>query len=340
MWVLLVGCAGPTGTTDDSDTDVAQEDARFLGWCDGWDTVRADSVTALDLEAPFVKAVAELGIKLARPHRPLGHVFAMNASDDGEGGYDWTLPDEVILAGQSEGMKVVPTLYPNAYLGDPAEGPERLPPVALPEDVPRWTAFVVAMVERYDGDGVDDMPGLTQPVYAWETGNEASCGPDQPTCVQDVIDFVITTAAAVRTADPEAFVLGPGVPPLEGNDTGYHSPVYEALLASPAEAEIDGISLHMPPGIPGLPLGDQVRWWRSQTDAEIWLGEIAARGLPGQPRVAATESGEAAWLEARLQEAQDLGLQHAFWCRTQNDLLTMPATTQVLKEMSGLSSGE
>jgi hypothetical protein len=340
MWLLLASCAGPALDTGDSDTDVVEEEARFLGWCDGWDTLRADSVTALDLEAPFVTAVADLGIRLARPHRPLGHVFAMNAADDGEGGFDWTLPDEVILAGQSEGMRVVPTLYPNAYLGDPAQGPDRLPPVALPADVGRWTRFVTAIVERYDGDGVDDMPGLTEPVYAWEAGNEASCGPDQPSCVQDVIDFVVTTADTVRVADPDAFVLGPGVPPLENNGSGYHSPVYEALLDSPAEAEIDGISLHMPPGIPGLPLGDQVRWWRAQTDVEIWLGEIAARGLPGQPKVAATESGEAAWLDARLTEAQELGLKHAFWCRTQNDLTQMPATTAVLRRMSGLEASD
>jgi hypothetical protein len=334
MWLLLVGCGSIDAVDIDTDTAIAAEDTKFLGWCDGWDTIRADSVTALDVESDEVKAVANLGIRLARPHRPLGHVFAMNAVDDGQGGRDWTLPDEVILAGQAEGMRVVPTLYPVAYLGDPAEGPQKLPAVALPEDVVGWTEFVRDIVERYDGDGLDDMPGLTQPVYAWEVGNEAFCAPGDSACVPAVSDFVITTAEAIRSSDPDAVVLGPGAPPLEATDQGFHLPVYEALLHSPAASQIDALALHLPPGVDGFPLADQVAWWRTQTSVDLWLGEIAARGLPGQPRVAPTEAGEAAWLEGRLTEARDLGLEHAFWCRTQNEIPDMPATANVLRKMA------
>ncbi|MCP4810290.1 MAG: hypothetical protein GY884_33555 [Proteobacteria bacterium] len=35
-----------------------------------------------------------------------------------------------------------------------------------------WRDFLEALVERYDGDGVDDWEGLTTPIHAWEIGNE------------------------------------------------------------------------------------------------------------------------------------------------------------------------
>ena len=44
----------------------------------------------------------------------------------------------------------------------------------IPTDTARYTAFVKATVERYDGDGVDDMPELTNPIRYWQVGNEPS----------------------------------------------------------------------------------------------------------------------------------------------------------------------
>ena len=53
------------------------------------------------------------------------------------------------------------------------------------------------MVERYDGDGVDDMPGLEIPVKHWEIDNEPSQG---RTHAPFYVDLVVATAAAVRAA--------------------------------------------------------------------------------------------------------------------------------------------
>ncbi len=42
----------------------------------------------------------------------------------------------------------------------------------IPIDIPRYVAFVKATVERYDGDGMNDMPGITNPIRYWQVGNE------------------------------------------------------------------------------------------------------------------------------------------------------------------------
>ena len=46
---------------------------------------------------------------------------------------------------------------------------DRLPKKKYRQDMQAWMA---ALVERYDGDGIDDMPGLRLPVYHYQIGNE------------------------------------------------------------------------------------------------------------------------------------------------------------------------
>ncbi|MDI6777960.1 MAG: hypothetical protein QMD77_02110 [Patescibacteria group bacterium] len=79
----------------------------------------------------------------------------------------------------------------------------------------------MAVVERYDGDGVSDMPKLKYPVKYWEVMNE----PDLDG--SDTLDFwkgdsldyaqlLLETYTAVKAADPSASVLIAGA--AGGND--------------------------------------------------------------------------------------------------------------------------
>lgn len=47
-----------------------------------------------------------------------------------------------------------------------------LPNSYFPIDEQKYIAFVRATVERYDGDGVEDMPRLVNPIKYWQVGNE------------------------------------------------------------------------------------------------------------------------------------------------------------------------
>ncbi len=42
----------------------------------------------------------------------------------------------------------------------------------FPEDTVKWKLFLDALIERYDGDGTQDMPGLLQPITEWRIGGE------------------------------------------------------------------------------------------------------------------------------------------------------------------------
>ncbi|MFH1463913.1 MAG: hypothetical protein ABIO70_05985 [Pseudomonadota bacterium] len=125
----------------------------------------------------------------------------------------------------------------------------------LPDDMDAYAAWVRQVVERYDGDGVDDMPGLGAPVLAWEVDNEPDLHNSEPPRGLGPDDFIegfetpeeyaavlLATARAIRRADPQATVLLAGMyrPMTEGGEA-YLSTV---LDVPGVRAAVDGISLH------------------------------------------------------------------------------------------------
>ncbi len=86
-----------------------------------------------------------------------------------------------------------------------------------PHDWPAYKKWVMAVVERYDGDGKLDMPGLEIPIKYWEVMNEPDLvGPEDfeesrlefyREDPQAYAKLLIQTYQAIKEADPEAFVL-------------------------------------------------------------------------------------------------------------------------------------
>lgn len=84
---------------------------------------------------------------------------------------------------------------------------------ATPLDVHAWQSFVAAVVERYDGDGHADMPGLRAPVRYWQAANEyvsdTNASGGWAGSNVDLLAYVNAAHDAVKAADPAAqFVLG------------------------------------------------------------------------------------------------------------------------------------
>ena len=78
----------------------------------------------------------------------------------------------------------------------------------LPQDMDAYREYVQAVVERYDGDGVGDMPGLKYPIKYWEVDNEVgSRGVD----VEDYCTILKDTYGEIKSADTTANVLFAGL---------------------------------------------------------------------------------------------------------------------------------
>jgi hypothetical protein len=125
------------------------------------------------------------------------------------------------------------------------------------DDPESYAAYVTAVVERYDGDGVDDMPGLRAPVHTWEVDNEPDLkntqvprgrnvprnfDPSTFCTPKEYAAVLVETSRLIRAADAEAVVLNGGFyRPMTRTARTY----MEALFAEPGVLEsFDVLSLH------------------------------------------------------------------------------------------------
>lgn len=157
--------------------------------------------------------------------------------------YDFTLTDQVVNNFGKNGIGLLANIFPfadwdqknlaNAADCKVVDNDEFLPEndkkgrvVYLPHyrcNPSDWVAyekFVQAVVERYDGDGIDDMPGLIMPIKYWEVMNEPDLQykSDRPYGEADHSTFyrqgpteyatlLINTSKAIRLADPTVKIL-------------------------------------------------------------------------------------------------------------------------------------
>ena len=153
-----------------------------------------------------------------------------------------------------------------------------------------YADWVGRVVERYDGDGVDDMPGLVAGIHHWEIDNEPdlkntnqargwTVDPATFCTPSEFLAVVEVTAAAIRAADGDAVVLSGGIyRPHAENGQAY----LEALVAGGLLDHVDVVGVHAyfdGPGTSTLERG-LTATRAAVGDAPIWLTEtsVASEG--------------------------------------------------------------
>lgn len=129
------------------------------------------------------------------------------------GEYSFEFLDNKAAMVGDEGLDQVFTFRANAekYVRIELDNPDRNPTKysAYPSDMDQWLNYVRAVVERYDGDGIDDMPGLSTPIHAWQIENEWL---NQWADTTGSFDELFTaTARCIREADDLAIIVGPAL---------------------------------------------------------------------------------------------------------------------------------
>lgn len=108
----------------------------------------------------------------------------------------------------------------------------------FPSDSAKYVRFVKNLVERYDGDGVGDMPGLVNPIKYWQVGNEPNI------LKADFARLQKTTYLAIKSADPTAHVLIGGVAGFPFNYIAMFDAVYNPLLSNLSGNYFDIFDFH------------------------------------------------------------------------------------------------
>jgi len=121
--------------------------------------------------------------------------------------------DDIVRAFQKNDFSLVIYIKPDAQWAFPGkditQGGEAAPE---PEYEPHWINFLSKMVERYDGDGIDDMEGLERPVeyyvftgeivYGGTGHGDANWGPYWFDTIEALLHVHRISYEAIHNADP------------------------------------------------------------------------------------------------------------------------------------------
>jgi hypothetical protein len=208
--------------------DKALESLMETSWLTLRDHTSSFNKFVTTMENGFGAIVRQLESIGYSSNRDVVGAFVWNVvQPEKDGSYDWTLADAVMKAAGEAGITVSAVMHPFAGWDTTEEvDPNRCVgidfayfdhKVGAPKDIDAYTKWVTATVERYDGDGVDDMDGLKTRVEAWEIGNEEEgpCGGDLATA-SVYVPLLKTTYETIKAADPTALVLNAGALEIVG----------------------------------------------------------------------------------------------------------------------------
>jgi hypothetical protein len=227
-----------------------------------------------------------------------------NLERNGKGQWNWNPFDERIRAAAEAGYGLIGMLLTtpawarvpdcqariNRYGAAGVTTQDYWCPPANPQD---FADYVRTVVERYDGDGVDDAPGSPR-IAVWQIGNEPNAWETWPGSPAEFADMALAGYAAAKAADPTAVVAMGGLYIFDGawNDGIGHQDglrfLDQALAARPALwGAFDALAIHpyMPDVAPDQPgIYGQVTYWGRLATARRWLDDrTPVYGGPPKP---------------------------------------------------------
>ena len=182
-----------------------------------------------------IATAAKAGAGMVRPHPG---PFAWGWIEKQAGNYDFGATDEFAFIAGGQNEAILATVWPFADWDQTCSQPcevnasdqfyprqsfgiaEGIPlKRCKPCDMPAYKKFLSALVERYDGDGKGDMPGLKIPIKYYEILNEPEMRSDGLTffkgSAQDYVDILAASNEAIKAACPDCKVVQAGA---AGND--------------------------------------------------------------------------------------------------------------------------
>lgn len=204
--------------------------------------------------AADAKLAVNLGAHMARgstPTYPYLDMLSLSKSN-----WDWTRADLWVSTVQAAGLEPLMMLGPW-----PGNQTANYTTSYLPSDMNAYSEYVRRVVERYDGDGKDDMPGLKRGVKYWEVDNEPdlhnsrpprtgkaegkpprAAKPENFQTPGEYAKVLVASAKAIRAADPSAKVATAGFFwPRSAEGRAYVT----ALVAEPGVLDaVDIVSVH------------------------------------------------------------------------------------------------
>lgn len=282
------------------------------------------------IKDPYQYAL-DIGISWHRMKRYF--IWPMVQKDIAKKEFDWAYYDDEIKQAQAQGLYVLPNIIAGPPLNEESISKMKNAGIELkkymsnnsymPVNQKAYTDFVTACVERYDGDGIDDMPGLVRPVKYWQIGNEP-----HPK-IKGFEEVVKITSMAIKKADSGANVVIGGALLQEMQNMPIFDKHFLKILEDMNGKYVDIIDFHWGGDTSGNYRGykniyDHLRSNLTKmgfpTDMPVWITEMSTYSgdpiklsfQPWDPPYT-TESQQASDLIKRYVYGLSLGIKKIFW---------------------------
>ncbi len=164
--------------------------------------------------------IADAGFKWIRMD------FAWESIEKSKGVYDWSAYDELTANLEKHGLSALYILDYSNPLYEEKVG-DQIPAPRRPESVAAFAKWAAAAAAHYHGRHI-----------IWEIWNEPNGGFWKPAAnVLQYSALAVSTAAAVRAADPHTTIIGPAC-------AAFDWPFLEAFLQSSVLENLDAVSVH------------------------------------------------------------------------------------------------
>ena len=167
--------------------------------------------------------MTDMGIFWQRPHPG---PFIWGEIETNIGDFNWESCDKEVKNSQKYGVNIIATIWPFADWDQSSCHSKISTSGSLifnelgeyrqkPCDMNSYQNFITKLVERYDGDGVDDMPDLVVPIKYWEISNEPSMQKDWLVFfigpAEDYFNILNATYQSIKNADNDTKVVKGGM---------------------------------------------------------------------------------------------------------------------------------
>jgi len=200
--------------------------------------------------------------------RPHPGPFVWNKIEKKQGNFDWKEADEYVVYSQEHNQTILATIWPYAnWEQKTCKRKKARSPfgkhfskyLSKPCSMENYKIFLLALVDRYDGDGNNDMPGLTKPIIHWEIMNEPEFKMFFRGKEEDFVEIFNFSSKLIKSKQKDAVIVMAGAAGMFPENKKYWNSVLPKIKDNFDIANIHHIS---------TPEGG--------CDKEFWVDEFAA----------------------------------------------------------------
>ena len=151
--------------------------------------------------------------------RPHPGPFIWNHIEKEKGKFTWEEADKYVVYAQEHNQTILATIWPHANWEQKSckrkkarspFGKKFTKYLSKPCSMDDYKTFLLKLVDRYDGDGSNDMPGLTKPIIYWDIMNEPEFKMFFKGSEEDFVEIFNFSSKVIKEKQPDAVIVMAG----------------------------------------------------------------------------------------------------------------------------------